>query len=75
MDVGQILTLTAGKFPNRSAILFENRRHFNQEFNERVNQFAHPLLNMGLEKGHKVSVLLSNSNQLVKSYVAMVVAI
>ncbi len=51
MDVGQILTLTANKFPNRSAILFENRRFSYQEFNKRVNQFAHALLNMGLKKG------------------------
>ena len=75
MDVGQILTLTANKFPNRSAILVENRRFSYQEFNKRVNQFAHALLNMGLKKGDEVSILLFNFNQIGKTYVAIVRAI
>jgi len=75
MDVGQILTLTANKFPNRSAILVENRRFSYQEFNKRVNRFAYALLNMGLKKGDEVSILLFNFNQIGKTYVAIVRAI
>jgi fatty-acyl-CoA synthase len=70
MDVGQILTLTTNKFPERTAILFENKRFTYQEFNGRVNQFAHSLLKMGLKKGEKVGVLLFNSNHFVETYFA-----
>jgi len=58
MDVSQILTLTAKKFPGRIAILFENQRFNDQEFNHRVNPFSDVLLKMGLRKGEKVAVLL-----------------
>jgi acyl-CoA synthetase (AMP-forming)/AMP-acid ligase II len=68
MDVGQILTLTANKFPERTAILFEEKRFTYQEFNGRVNRFAHSLLRLGLRKGEKVAVLLFNSNHFVEAY-------
>ncbi|MEW6377642.1 MAG: long-chain-fatty-acid--CoA ligase [Thermodesulfobacteriota bacterium] len=68
MDVGQILTLTANKFPERIAILFEEKRFTYQEFNGRVNRFAHSLLRLGLRKGEKVAVLLFNSNHFVEAY-------
>ena len=69
MNVSQILTLTAKKFPGRIAILFENQRFNYQEFNYRVNQFSHVLLKMGLRKGEKVAVLLINSNAFIETEV------
>lgn len=74
MDVGQILTLTANKYPNRTAIIFENRRFTYQEFNWRVNQFAHSLLELDLRKGGRVAALLFNSNHLVEVYLGTVKA-
>jgi acyl-CoA synthetase (AMP-forming)/AMP-acid ligase II len=68
MDVGQILTLTAHKVPNRTVVLFEDKRFTCQEFNSRVNQFAHALLHLGLKKGEKVAALLFNSNHFVEVY-------
>jgi acyl-CoA synthetase (AMP-forming)/AMP-acid ligase II len=68
VDVGQILTLTANKFPNRTAIIFENNRFTYQEFNWRANQFAHSLLQLGLRNGEKVAVLHFNSNHFVEAY-------
>jgi fatty-acyl-CoA synthase len=70
MDVGQILILTAHKYPNRTAILFEDKRFTYQEFNGRVNQLAQSLLTMGLKKGEKVAALLFNSNHFVETYFA-----
>src|SRR4030065_1054781 len=70
MDIGQILTLTAHKFPERTAILFEEKRFTYQEFNRRVNQCAQALLQLGLKKREKVAVLLFNSNQFVEIYFA-----
>lgn len=66
MDVGQILTLTSNKFPDRTAILIEDQRFTYQQFNDRVNRFAQALLKLGLKKREKVAVLLFNSNQFVE---------
>lgn len=70
MNVGQILTLSANKFPERTAIIFGDKRFTYQEFNERVNRFAHSFLRMGLRKGEKVAVLLFNSSHFVEAYLA-----
>jgi fatty-acyl-CoA synthase len=70
MDVGQILTLTSNKFPDRTAILIEDQRLTYQQFNARVNRFAQALLKWGLRKRDKVAVLLFNSNQFVETYFA-----
>jgi len=68
MTIGQLLTLTASKFPDRTALLFEDRKFTYREFNRRVNQFAQTLLRFGLRKGEKVAVLLFNSNHSVEAY-------
>lgn len=68
MNVGHILTLAANKFPERSALLFEDKRYTFREFNQRSNQFAQSLLRLGLQKGGKIAVLLYNSNHFVETY-------
>ena len=70
MDVGKILTLTATKFPKRTALIFEEKRFSYEEFNHRANRFAHGLLRLGLRKGDKVAVLLFNSNHSVEALFA-----
>jgi acyl-CoA synthetase (AMP-forming)/AMP-acid ligase II len=62
MDIDQILILVVHKYPSRTAILFEETRFTNQEFNGRVNQLTHSLLPMELKKAEKVAALLFNSN-------------
>jgi fatty-acyl-CoA synthase len=70
MNIGQILTLAANKFPNRTAIVCEDKRFTYREFNRRVNQFANVLLRLGLRKGDKVAILLFNSHPYVEAYFA-----
>jgi acyl-CoA synthetase (AMP-forming)/AMP-acid ligase II len=70
MNVGQILTLSANKFPERTAFIFEDKRFTYQEFNERVNRFSQALLQRGLRKGEKVAILLFNSNHFAEAYFA-----
>jgi len=74
MDVGQILTLTAHKFPDRLAILYEDRYFTYQELNDRVNLLANAFLQLGLKKRDKVAVLLFNSNHFAEIYFATVKA-
>jgi acyl-CoA synthetase (AMP-forming)/AMP-acid ligase II len=70
MDVGQLLTATANKFPGRTAVITGDCRFTYQQFNERVNRFAHGLLKLGFKKGDKVCVLLFNSNPFAEVYFA-----
>ena len=70
MDVGNLLTFAASKFPNRTAIVDGNKRLTYREFNDRVNRLANALLKMGLKKGEKVAALLFNSSPLVEVYFA-----
>jgi acyl-CoA synthetase (AMP-forming)/AMP-acid ligase II len=70
MNVGEILTTTANKFPGRIAVVLENQRLTYQAFNERINQFAQLLLGLGLKKREKVAVLLFNSIPLVEVFFA-----
>jgi len=58
MNVGQILTLTANKFPDRIAIVFENQRSTYQMFNDRVNRLSLALFHMGLSKEIEIYVTL-----------------
>jgi len=66
MDVGQILTFTARKFPQRIALICEQEWMTYQEFNDRTNRLANGMLRLGLKKGEKVAVLLFNSIPLVE---------
>ncbi|HSR12815.1 MAG TPA: long-chain-fatty-acid--CoA ligase [Thermodesulfobacteriota bacterium] len=68
MNVGQILTLQAGKFPERTALVFEGSRFTYDEFNRRSNRFADYLLRSGLTKGDRVAALLFNSPPAVETF-------
>jgi acyl-CoA synthetase (AMP-forming)/AMP-acid ligase II len=70
MNVGQILTITANKFPKRIAVVLESQRLIYQEFNERVNRLSQSLLRMGLKRGEKLAVLLFNSIPIVEVFFA-----
>ena len=67
MNVGQILTLTANKFPDRIAIVFENQRSTYQMFNDRVNRFRLALFHMRLSKWGKVPALLFHPNAFIET--------
>ena len=68
MNIGHLLTLSANKFPDRPALLFEDKRFTYREFNQRANRFTNAVLGLGLKKGEKVAVLLFNSNHFVEAY-------
>ena len=57
MSEDQILTLTANKFPDRIAIVFENQRSTYQMFNDRVNRLSLALFHMGLSGAPRAKAL------------------
>jgi len=70
MNLGQHLKLNAKKYPDTVALKDTERSFTYPEVNRRVNQLAHGLMELGLEKGDKVAVLLENSIEIVEVYLA-----
>jgi fatty-acyl-CoA synthase len=58
--LGELLDKASERWPDREAIIFKGERILYREFQEKANQFAKALLNIGIRKGDKVSILFSN---------------
>lgn len=65
--VADTLSLTAERHPTREAIIYPGRaQHWTyQEFNDRVNQLANVLLDLGVESGDRVSTMLFNGSEII----------
>ncbi|MBT8356319.1 MAG: acyl--CoA ligase [Desulfobacterales bacterium] len=70
MNLGQNLKVNAKKFPHTVALKDSKRSYTYPEANIRVNQLAHSLTSLGLEKGDKVAVLMENSIEIIEIYLA-----
>ncbi len=70
MNLGQQFKLNSKKYPNKVALKDRTRAFTYPESNRRVNQLAHSLMGLGLDKGDKVAVLMENSIEIVELYLA-----
>ena len=70
MNLGQNFKVNAKKFPHTVALKDNQRSYTYPEANIRVNQLAHSLTSLGLEKGDKVAVLMENSIEIIEVYLA-----
>lgn len=61
----EILTKTAGRFPDRDALIFMGTKITYRELDVLVNRFARALASLGIAKGDKVAMLLPNVPQIV----------
>jgi acyl-CoA synthetase (AMP-forming)/AMP-acid ligase II len=66
VNIGYLLERSATKFPDKPAIIFEEKRIPFKTLNQRAYQVAHALLAIGIKKGDKVAVLLENSPELLE---------
>jgi len=57
--------------PNKRALIFEDHPFTYQEINLRTNQLCHFLLERGVQKGDRVSVLLYNCHQYIEIFFAL----
>ncbi len=71
MNLGTLLPRHAQYTPNRPAVVFEDQRYNWREFNARVNQAAHLLLDLGLTKGAKIATILPNGIEVLDLYWAV----
>ena len=61
----EVLTRTAKKFPNHTALIFMGTQITYQELESLVNRFAKALLSLGVKKSDKVAMVLPNIPQIV----------
>lgn len=61
----EVLTRTAGRFPNVTALVFMGKKITYRELEASVNRFAKALTAIGVKAGDKVSMLLPNMPQFV----------
>lgn len=61
----EILTKTAGRFPDRDALIFMGTKITYRELDALVNGFSRALAALGVAKGDKVAMLLPNVPQIV----------
>ena len=70
MTIGDLLTRNANKFPEKLALVFEDRSMTFRGLNDRVNRLANALVDRGLRKGDRVGALVHNCHQFIEIYFA-----
>ena len=71
MPLNTLLSRHARYRPDHLAVIFEEHRLTNAQFNQRVNRLANALRGLGLEKGDKVATILNNSLEILEIYQAV----
>ncbi len=69
--LSQVLSETTRAFPQRDAIINQGCKISYQELNERVNQLARGLIELGVRKGEKVGLWMPNAPKWVIAYFAI----
>jgi citronellyl-CoA synthetase len=65
LSMGTVLEHHARKYPNNTAILYEDIRLTHKEFNEAINRYAHYFISQGMKKGDTAIVMLDNRPELL----------
>ncbi len=69
--LGEMIARNSRKFPDKEALIFGETRLTYKQFNARINQQSHALLDLGIKKGSKVAILSFNCNQFMEAYFAL----
>jgi len=64
----EVLSRTAGKYPERTALLFLGKEISYAELEQLVNRFANVLIDLGVKPGDRVALLLPNIPQIVIAF-------
>ena len=67
----EMLSLTAERYPEHIALLFKSINVTYRELNAFVNSFANALLDLGVRKGERVCLLMTNRPEYVISWFAI----
>ncbi len=69
--IGDIPRRTAAKYPNRIALIYQDKRITFQELNENCCRFAHGLEKLGAKKGDRIAFLSHNCPPYVFAWLGM----
>ena len=70
IDIASILRRAADRYPQREALVFEDKRFTYAQWNERVNRLAFALYDLGICPGDRVAFYLTNSEGSVTTHFA-----
>jgi acyl-CoA synthetase (AMP-forming)/AMP-acid ligase II len=71
VNTADFLNIAAAICPDKTAIVFEDKRYTFSQLNERVNRLANGLIKLGAKKGVVIAFLQVNCNQCVETYFAV----
>ena len=74
MQVEEFLELSAGRSPEKTALVCRDRRLTYREVEEQCNRLAHALVAEGVQRGERVAIYLENSVEAVLSIFAVLKA-
>src|SRR5205085_2206797 len=67
----EILTKTAERYPENEAVIFKDVNLSYRELEALVNAFAKALLDLGIQKGDRVCLLMTNRPEFIVSWFAL----
>ncbi len=70
MNIGEWISKRAMIAPDKPFLTEKNKSYNNEHFNRRVNETARALENLGIEKGMRVALLMSNSSEFLEIFFA-----
>ena len=70
MNIGEWITKRAIIQPDKPFLTDENKTYNNLQFNERVNKTAQALIHLGIKKGDRVALLMSNCSEFLEIFFA-----
>ena len=70
MNIGEWISKRAMVAPDKPFLTEKNKSYNNEHFNRRVNETARALENLGIEKGMRVALLMSNSSEFLEIFFA-----
>ena len=71
MTLGKLLQRNAQQHPDDTALAFQNKVITFSELDKTVNRLANGLLNLGLEKGDRVAILMPKTPEVVITFLAV----
>ena len=70
MNIGEWISKRAIIQPNKPFLTEKNKTYSNRQFNERVNKTAHALGHLGITKGERVAIMMSNCSEFLEIFFA-----
>jgi len=71
LTVGELFLNSVNKYPNKTAVVFEDRKYTFSELNARINCLANGLIELGFKKGDHIAVMLANSSEILEVMMAI----